>query len=335
MASRAPASRRKHVVESAIVLALLLPGLLLFPLQMSQAMALFAYGVMSGFLVALLVSPRVALLVSAAFAVANMLAYLASPSTVLAALVMGASVLLYALTARRGISGYIVMAPTSVAFTLTQPPTMLPDSSAVADVLLVGLLAVIAGLWGAAAGAFIGRRVPKRRLGQMNARVTWIVAVTMAVVCAGVLAAVLALGQRQYGAWILLTLLIVMQPGLHKTWQKVRDRLLGTLAGFIVAIVIAIPLHGHPVALSLAAVVLFAIATYVQISGQRYWRFVMFLTPGVVLIVGSSSSVAVTDIARVVGTLIGAAIAVILLLILQWIGIRDVDDQQPAPSDAH
>ena len=334
MASTATVSRRKHIAESAVVLGLLLPGLLLFPLNMSEAMALFIYGVMIGFLVALLINTRVALLMVAAFTVANVLAYLASPSVALSALVMGASVLLYALTARRGISGYIVMAPTSVAFTLTQPPTVLPASSAVANVLLLGLLAVIAGLWGAAAGAIIGRRVPKPPLARMNARVTWIVAVTMAVVCAVVLAAVLAEGQRQYGAWILLTLLIVMQPGLHKTWQKVRDRLLGTFAGFIVAIAIAVPLHGHPVALSLAAAVLFAVAAYVLISGQRYWRFVMFLTPGVVLIVGAASSVAVTDIARVIGTLVGAAIAVILLLILQWIGIRDVDEQQPTSPSA-
>lgn len=59
---------------------------------------------------------------------------------------------------------------------------------------------------------------------------------------------------QQDGAWVLVTILIVAQPGVHRTWRKAGDRVLGTFIGCAVALVVGIPLNGHPVALTLAAI---------------------------------------------------------------------------------
>ena len=311
-------------------MALLLPGLLLFPLGINPAMGLFIYGVMVGFIVALLIDLRLAVLLVGAFTAANVVAYAASPYPLLAALVMAVAVLLYGLTLRVGLASFIVVAPASVAFTIAQPPTVLPHSSTAANVLVLGAVCVIAGLWGAAAGTVIGRKMPNMRLTGVGWRSTWLFAGALTVVCGIVTAVVGVMDLQQDGAWILLTILIVSQPGFHKTWRKVSDRLLGTFVGFAVALVVAVLLHGHPVALTLAAIVLLGIAAYLMLSGRPYWQFVTFLTPGVVLVVGASSNIIATDINRVWSTIVGAVIAVGVLLILRAIGIHDREEQPQA-----
>ncbi|CAB4885899.1 MAG: hypothetical protein F2793_09295 [Actinobacteria bacterium] len=321
---------RKALIESLIAMSLLLPGLLLFPLGINLAMCLFIYGVMVGFIVALLIDLRVALLLVGAFTVANLVAYAASPYPLPAALVMAVAVLFYGLTLRVGLASFIVVAPASVAFTIAQPPIVLPHSSTAANVLVLGIVCVIAGVWGAAAGTVIGRKVPNMRLARVGWRSTWLFAGALTVVCGIVTAVVGVMDLQQDGAWILLTILIVSQPGIHKTWRKVSDRLLGTFVGFALALVVAMPLHGHPVALTLAAIVLLGIAGYLMLSGRPYWQFVTFLTPGVVLVVGGSTSVIATDINRVWSTMIGAVIAVVVLFFLRAIGINDREGELKA-----
>jgi hypothetical protein len=62
MPSTGSVINRKALLESVIAMALLMPGMLLFPLGISLAMCLFIYGVMLGFLVALLMDLRRAML---------------------------------------------------------------------------------------------------------------------------------------------------------------------------------------------------------------------------------------------------------------------------------
>lgn len=323
MPSTGSVINRKALLESVIAMALLMPGLLLFPLGISLAMCLFIYGVMLGFLVALLMDVRRAMLMVVAFTAANLIAYAASPYPLLAALVMAAAVLLYGLTMRVGLAIFIVVAPVSVAFTISQPPNVLPHSSELVNLLVLGAVCVIAVLWGAAAGTVIGSRVPHPPMPRSSWHSMWLYTGALTLVC-GVVALLVGLTKfQQDGAWVLLTILIVAQPGIHRTWRKAGDRLVGTFVGFGVALVAGIPLNGHPVALTLVAILLLGIAAYVMLSGKPYWQFVAFLTPGVVLVVGASSNVLSTDVDRVWSTIVGAAIAVAVLVVLGAAGIHD------------
>jgi len=327
MPSTGSAINKKAAIESVIGMALLMPGMLLFPLGFSSAMCQFIYGVLLGFLIALLMDFRRALIMVAAFTVANLVAYAASPHALLAALVMAGAVLLYGLTLRIGLASVIAVAPVSVAFTISQPPTVLPHSSEIMNLLVLGAVCVIAVLWGAVAGTLVGRKVPHPPLTGTSWHSTWVYTVALTLEC-GIVA--LIVGQTKFhqdGAWVLLTILMVSQPGMHRTWRKVGDRLLGTFIGFAVALVVGVPLNGHPAALTLAAIVLLGIAGYLMLSGHPYWQFVMFLTPGVVLVVGASSNIVTTDINRVWSTFVGAALAVGVRLVLGAIGVHDRESQ--------
>ena len=158
MPSTGSVINRKALVQSLIAMGLLLPGMLLFPLGINLAMCLFTYGVILGFLVAWRTDLRRAMLVVGSFTLANLIAYAASPLPLLAALTMAGVVFVYGLTLRTGLTTFIVVAPISVAFTIAQPPTVLPNSSVAANLLVLGLVCIIAGLWGTAAGTAIGRK---------------------------------------------------------------------------------------------------------------------------------------------------------------------------------
>ena len=330
MPSTGSVINRKALVQSLIAMGLLLPGMLLFPLGINLAMCLFTYGVILGFLVAWRTDLRRAMLVVGSFTLANLIAYAASPLPLLAALTMAGVVFVYGLTLRTGLTTFIVVAPISVAFTIAQPPTVLPNSSVAANLLVLGLVCIIAGLWGTAAGAAIGRKAPHPPLTQMPWRLTWVYTCSLALVCGAITLVVSLTKFQQDGAWVLLTILIVAQPGVHRTWRKAGDRVLGTFIGFVIALVVGIPLNGHPVALTLAAILLFGIAGYMMLSGRPYWHYVTFLTPAVVLVVGASSNVISTDFNRVWSTIVGAALAVGVLLVLGAIGFHDLDEKAEA-----
>lgn len=326
MASPGHAINRTALIQALIAMGLLLPGLLLFPLGINAAMCVFVYGVMIGFLLAMLTNLRLTLAVVAAFTVANVIGLTVAPYPWVAALVMAVAVLLYGLTLRIGIATLIVVAPTSVAFTITQPPALVQHGSVFANALVLAAVCIIAGIWGAAAGTVIGRRVPSMPHTRVSWRSTWVFTGALTVVC-GIVAVIVELAHLpQEGAWILLTILIVCQPSVHRTWRKVGDRLIGTFIGFAVALVVALPLPGHPMALTVAAIVLFGIAAYFMLAKRPYWQFVMFLTPGVVLVVGATTSVLSTDISRVWSTIVGAGIAVVMLLVLGAVGVHDHDE---------
>jgi hypothetical protein len=330
MPSTGSVINRKALLGSVTGMVLLLPGMLLFPLGISLAMYLFIYGVILGQLVALLMDLRRAMLMLVAFTAANLIACAASPNPLLAALVMAAAVLLYGLTMRVGLASFIAVAPVSVAFTISQPPKVLPNSSELTNLLVLGAVCIIAVLWGTAAGTLMRSKVPHPSLKQSPWRVTWIFTVVVTLEC-GVVALIVGLTKfQQDGAWVLLTILIVSQPGIQRTWRRVGDRLLGTLIGFGIALLVAIPLNGRPGALTLVAILLFGIASYRLLSGKPYWQFVAFLTPGVVLVVGASSNVVSTDVNRVWSTIVGAAIAMVVLVVLGAVGIHDRDDKVAA-----
>lgn len=318
---------RKAAKLAVIAMALFLPGLLLFPMGIGAVMYLFTYGVILGIAGAIVLGLSRGLLLVGCFALVNMVAFVASPHPITSALVISLTVLVYALTLRVGLASFIVVAPVSVAFTSLQPPSILPSSDMTVNVLVLAAVCVIAGLWGLASGTLIGRKVPRPPVVPASWRSTCIYAGALTLVCAGVAVIASLAHIDQDGAWILLTILIVAQPSLHRTRRKVGDRLLGTIIGFGVALVVGVPFSGHPVLLTLIAILLLGIAGYFMIAAQPYWFFVTFLTPSVVLLVGASTSILTTDINRVWSTIVGAALAVGVLVFLGAIGVHDLDEK--------
>ena len=177
----APTHHVRHAVEAVILVALpLAPSLLLPPLGLAGAVGTFIMGAMAGMLAGIMVGGRFAILVAVVIGLLNFLAYPAAPYAIAAGLVMALTALLYGLTARRGLTSVIVMAPISVCFVLAQPPVMLAHDGVLANAAVVGLLALAGGLWGATAGGFLGRRIPRPKRPVETLRMAIAFAVTLA-----------------------------------------------------------------------------------------------------------------------------------------------------------
>ena len=59
-----------------------------------------------------------------------------------------------------------------------------------------------------------------------------------------------------------------------------------------------------------------AVSTVMRARGQAYWRYVAVLTPAIVLMEGAQGDVVGTDVARLVATLVGAAIAMAVIALI-------------------
>ena len=207
---------KRSVAAVILVLLPLAPSLLLAPLGLGAATGTFALGAAAGLIAGLMVDLRFGVAVAVVVGIANLVALAAAPYAILAGLVMAAVAMLYGLTARRGITAIIVVAPESVAFTLAEPPQVLANGSILVNALAVGGVALVGGLWGAGAGAILGRRLPHKKPVGVTTRRAVAFAGIIAAVTGVTMGVVVAMQLQHGGAWILLTILLVAQPGLHR-----------------------------------------------------------------------------------------------------------------------
>jgi uncharacterized membrane protein YccC len=125
--------------------------------------------------------------------------------------------------------------------------------------------------------------------------------------------------EQEYERWLVITLLMTMQPHFSLTWQRMLERIGGTVLGGLIASVLSLGLH-TPLTVSLAMFPLAVIAfTLRKVS---FGLFLSALTPMIILLVESSTpGASEIDIAmmRALYTVLGGVIALICSLAL-WPG---------------
>ena len=271
-------------------------------------------GVAVGFLLTLQRRSRRAGLI--AVAVMGGLAFvstLAASSTAAAALWMGAVGFAYGLSALRGWHvltqqlaiwcAYVTVNPLQAhaATKLSRIEHVQPDLRAA---LVTAAVVVASGAFAALLAGFAkGTPRPLAPLGRDSAL---LMAIAMGVLL-GVGTLIVVGGYRHAaGEWLLLTMIVVSQPDVHGTYRHTLERVVGTVAGVLAAGVIGLALGDAPVRSVLAIVLLVAAFAFRQVPG-RYWPYVLFLTPGIVLIESQPSSTAALAENRLLYTLAGAA----------------------------
>ncbi len=147
----------------------------------------------------------------------------------------------------------------------------------------------------------------------------WRHAIVMAVAVGLVTYLVLAL-DIPHGYWVALTLTIVLRPFDDQTRSKAGQRVVGTLVGVLLALLIAavLPLWATFVALVACLVLMTA---YSAIGD--YTRQVIFLTPMVVLL-GSRGDPELIAAERALATITGAVLAGLVAMGLVWLDSRDL-----------
>ena len=103
----------------------------------------------------------------------------------------------------------------------------------------------------------------------------------MMIACGAGFAIAKLISQGHHSYWILMTIIIILKPGYSLTKQKNWDRLIGTLAGGIIGLLLLAFIKNDTVLL--VFIVFFMIGTYTMLRGS-YVVMVIFLTPYVLIL---------------------------------------------------
>lgn len=136
--------------------------------------------------------------------------------------------------------------------------------------------------------------------------------VSIACVVGYSLSRLFAYGQHSY--WVLLTIAFILKPAFSMTKQRNGQRILGTLAGALIGVVILVVFHDKHILF--AFMVIFMLLTY-SFMRLNYLAMVIFTTP-FVLILFSFLGVGFKELAqeRLIDTVLGCSIAFLASVIL-------------------
>lgn len=123
-------------------------------------------------------------------------------------------------------------------------------------------------------------------------------------------AAAIVLLELPHGLWLPMTALVILQPDYGATFSRALQRTVGTIAGAVLAGILLVTLHGTPMFDIAIGLLLFATFALLR---RRYGWGVTFLTPLIILLLGTSGADTWMDVvARIVDTLAGAGLAIVV-----------------------
>jgi uncharacterized membrane protein YccC len=117
------------------------------------------------------------------------------------------------------------------------------------------------------------------------------------------------------GAWIFLTVVVVLKPGIGPTVDRLMQRTAGTLIGVIIAAALVGMLSGHPWLIVLAMTI--ALFAMVSLAPINYLFWAIAITPFVLLGIDASVPHDYPDVLwRLLNTLIGAALSLLATYVI-------------------
>lgn len=176
--------------------------------------------------------------------------------------------------------------------------------------LVPAALTAAGGFWAALMTSAVHRRLPRGRVNPQPRIVAARYGIALAVLL-GLTAALAAVWfEGTTAGWALLTILVIVRPDLSDTRRRLGHRILGTVAGGLVAAPLASVVPVRPVLLLVGAVCA-ALVVVFQFVTVPYAVYAFVLTLSVVLLSTPVASVAAVDAQRVAYTLAGALMIVI------------------------
>jgi hypothetical protein len=239
------------------------------------------------------------------------LALVAGLLPIAGACLMAVMCLMSGATALWGLHVAFRMVPLYIAFLMLSPPVfngVAAEPLSTTYVLSATTMLILGCGWSLLLARPFLAKLPKRELthNPLSATVAYTTATT--VLCSVSTLIVLMLETGHAGAWLIMTLLIVMQVAPTATLEKTGQRLGGTVLGAALAAGISM------VATTTAALAMWAFAMMVAamtvFTGPRYWLYVTFLTPAVILLSSTPGNVLRLDAQRLGYTALGALLAV-------------------------
>lgn len=318
----AKASRgQRLLVMGLLTIALMTPPVILGISGQFGLASAFVYGGIIA-VIAAFYDARLAVILSLVAGAAGSIAALLNPYPIAGAAFFGVLTGACAVTARRGLHSPVLMVPVFVSFFLVAPPPV-PQLSAIPAALAAGAALALGGLWGSgSARALLGHRSTGRERTPVGTRAATAYGLVMGIVLGVTAWIVLNHARYHEGAWLLLTLIILLQPSAHDTVSKSVQRLGGTLLGGLIALVLILIDVSSTLALVIGGVLIFGALSLRFVLKRPYWEYVTVLTPAVILLSSSAFDRVRVAEDRVAFTLIASTVAVLLALAVKAVLLR-------------
>ena len=158
--------------------------------------------------------------------------------------------------------------------------TMVADASIASGLVTMAYVAA-GGLWTTLMGAFVIRAVGVKTPRSVPGHTARHFAAALGVLI-GIAVYVCMQWLDPASWWIILTFFVVVQPYYADSARRMLERVGGTLAGALLAVIVVAVLHDFPTVITIIAFVLTLGAAYANLK-LPYWVFAMLLTPAVVL----------------------------------------------------
>lgn len=309
---------RLYALGIGFFIILLIPGILIATFLVGGAASVFLFGAMPVAMAYFGGARDQSLAVIAFMTTAGVLARAFDGAPIPSALLVGLVALIIGLAARRGLSSPILGVGIVLGFLVMSPPDLTNKDSnlftSVNPVMATAILLALGGFWALVVGKVVHKNapiVPKNEIRDIFVVVPYALALALST---GIATYFLLTGSAgSLGAWLILTIFVIMKPRVDATMSHTRDRILGTFAGSAIAIIAIAILHifdSQQGLIQITAALLFVGIAMAYFVPGPYWVYVMFLTPGVILLdsnaVSDQDNVALT---RVVFTLMGTAVA--------------------------
>ena len=117
------------------------------------------------------------------------------------------------------------------------------------------------------------------------------------------------------GGWLIVTILVIVQPSLGAGFKKAAHRTAGTVLGFVIAILIGALLPSG-VLLYVVGTGFLMVAFIFMLQGRPYWLYATVLTPAIVLLESAGSTVDEVAEQRLGATLVAVAGTMLVMLAL-------------------
>jgi hypothetical protein len=292
-----------------IVVAVIVPTPVLAALGVGATATFIGLGGVGAVVAVLTAGVRVGLLSVVISAIAAISLTFASVTWWSAAVAMAVVAGIFALTAKRGWQGGFVPSVIALSFIASEGSRSIEPLTRAAVVLGIGFLA-----WGAimAGLTYLFFRKPVFPAKSEADRTVAGYALMLIVVTFVTQGVAIGLDLGHTGGWLVMTPFLVILPHLHDGFMKSLRRAAGTVGGFI--IVMGLSLLGVPSpVLSVVGIVAFTAALFAKLKNWNYFYFALFLTPGIVILESSSSSLTTLAEYRLEATLGAIALSLFVM----------------------
>lgn len=312
---------RPYALALSFFSLLLLPGIVISNYLVEGAVGVFFTGAVPVAAAVFGGASRAAIPVTLFLSVSGALAIVFHPSVALSTLLMVTVAAIIGIVALRGLHSPVMLVGVMLGFLVVTPPEFAPREylpwSSISPWFATFALLLLGGLWATLIGFALRSTLPVTPP-LLHRTPSVVIPYTLSLSISTGLATfvVLTFWPGGVGAWVILTIFVIIQPEQDVMRNKIRERVLGTLAGALVALLAIGALQGvgreRTGVQLIIALIFLALAMRYYLPGP-YWKYVIYLTPGIVLL-DSHRSLDQTDVdlLRVMFTLAGATIAVLV-----------------------